>query len=411
MAPAALLELRTILQSALPDLLAQLEHLVAIDSGTYTKAGVNEVGAWMADRLASLGGLVERLPGTDLGDAFTATFTNGRAGPSVLLIGHSDTVFDPGTAAARPFTESDGRLLGPGVSDMKAGLLVGLHALAAFRAVATASLSDPSAASVADWLPVGRLIFVVNPDEEIGSPSSTALISRLAAGADVALVLEAARENGDIVSSRKGHTDLRVHIRGRAAHAGVEPHKGRSAVLEAAHKIIALHDLNGRFPGVTVNAGVVHGGTRPNIVADWATIGVDVRAVQRRDQEAVEAAIVGIAGTSSVPDVEGEMEIATRHWPMERTAASGRLVEHAVAVAAELGFDLHEAATGGASDGNTTAGLGVPTIDGLGPIGGLDHAPGEYVERDSIVPRATLLAGLLQAIGADPRFEGRSQHA
>ncbi len=285
---------------------------------------------------------------------------------------------------------------------MKAGLLTGLYALAALRSVIAAGTpSTPSVAST-DWLPVGRLVFIVNPDEEIGSPVSTPVIAEHAVRADVALVLEAARENGDIVSSRKGHTDLRIHVQGRAAHAGVEPHKGRSAVLEAAHKIVALHELNGQYPGVTVNAGVVRGGTRPNIVAESAIIEVDVRAVERRHLESVEAAILAIAETSTVPEVLGTVEVATRHWPMERTEASARLVEHAIRLAAELGFTLREAATGGASDGNTTAGLGVPTIDGLGPIGGLDHAPGEYIEVDSIVPRMALLAGLLRAIGDDP---------
>ena len=197
---------------------------------------------------------------------------------------------------------------------------------------------------------------------------------------------------------------LRFAVHGRAAHAGVEPEKGRSAVLEAAHQIVALHGLNGRWPGVTVNVGVVQGGTRPNIVAESATLEIDVRAARRPDLEAVEAAIRAIADAPSVADTRTEVEVLSRHWPMEWTADSARLVEHAVAVAAHLGFELRDAATGGASDGNTTSGLGVPTLDGLGPIGGLDHAPGEYVELDSIVPRTTLLAGLLAAIGADPRF-------
>jgi glutamate carboxypeptidase len=198
---------------------------------------------------------------------------------------------------------------------------------------------------------------------------------------------------------------LRFAVHGRAAHSGVEPEKGRSAILEAAHKTIALHALNGRFPGASVNVGVVQGGTRPNIVAESATLD---RCPSRgaRELEAVEAAIRAVADASSVADTRTDIELLSRHWPMERTEAWGWLVEHAVDVAARLGFDLHDASTGGASDGNTTSGLGVPTIDGLGPIGGLDHGPDEYVDLDSIVPRTTLLAGLLEAIGADPRFRG-----
>jgi glutamate carboxypeptidase len=338
----------------------------------------------------------------DLGDTIVGTIERDASGLTVILIGHLDTVFEPGTSEERPFAIRDGRAYGPGVSDMKAGLLTGLHALAALRATAAARQPEASDVSVVSWLPVGRLVFIANPDEEIGSPASMPVIREQAALADVALVLEGARENGDIVSSRKGHLELRLDVHGRAAHAGVEPEKGRSAVLEVAHKIVNLQDLNGRFPGVTVNVGVVNGGTRPNIVAESASIQIDVRALTRRDLEAIEAAIRVIAEASVVPDVSSTVEVVTRHWPMERTTSTARLVEHAVRVAAELGFDLSEAATGGASDGNTTAGLGVPTIDGLGPIGGRDHSPDEYLELDSIVPRTTLLAGLLRAIASDP---------
>ena len=407
---ARLQDLRAAVESALPDYLDDLQRLVDVDCGTYTKSGVDDVATWAEQRLEELGASVVRHANAELGDTIVGTFERDAAGPTVLLIGHTDTVFGPGTVAERPFAMRDGRAYGPGVSDMKGGLLAGLYALAALRSVAAGAPSTPSVASTS-WLPVGRLVFIVNPDEEIGSPVSTPVIVEQAARADVALVLESARENGDIVSSRKGHTDLRIHVQGRAAHAGVEPHKGRSAVLEAAHKIVALHGLNGQYPGVTVNAGVVHGGTRPNIVAERADIEVDVRAVERRHLESVEAAILAIAEAPTVPGVTGAVEIAARHWPMERTDASARLVQHAVRLAAELGFALSDAATGGASDGNTTAGLGVPTIDGLGPIGGLDHAPGEYIEVDSIVPRTALLAGLLRAIGDDSQIGRTPRHA
>jgi glutamate carboxypeptidase len=227
-------------------------------------------------------------------------------------------------------------------------------------------------------------------------------IRRLAATADACLVLECARANGDIVSSRKGTLDLMVTVIGRASHAGVEPEKGRSAILEAARIVTDLHALNGRWPGVTVNVGVISGGTRPNVVAERATMEVDVRAVTREEFEAVEAAIAEVLVPRAVPDVTVEAELGGRHWPMEKLERSRRLVGHAVGLADALGFELHDAATGGASDANTTAGMGIPSIDGLGPIGGLDHSPGEYLEVASIVPRTTLLAALLVAIGRDP---------
>jgi glutamate carboxypeptidase len=320
------------------------------------------------------------------------TFRGNPRGPRALLIGHLDTVFDPGTAKERPFRVSDGRAYGPGVTDMKSGLLAGLYAILALRAAA----DDDD-----DWMPFERLVFVANPDEEIGSPASTAIIREAALGSDVAFVLECARANGDIVSSRKGTVDLRLTIRGRAAHAGVEPEKGRSAILEAAHLTIALQALNGRWPGVTCNVGVVKGGTRPNVVSEQAVLEVDLRSPSRAELEMAEAEIRAICAASTVPDVTTTIEEMGRHWPMEKLAASARLVDHAQALARRLGFAVRDAQTGGASDANTTSGLGVPTLDGLGPVGGDDHAPGEYLELDSIVPRVTLLAALLLATARD----------
>ena len=393
--------LRAAVEAAMPAYLADLERLVNVDCGSYTKEGVDEVGTWTAGFLRGLGASVESVPDETLGDTVVARFDGVPGGPRPLLIGHLDTVFDPGTAAERPFRIDGSRAYGPGVTDMKAGLLCGLYALAALREViADATPGAPG------WLPFERLTFIANPDEEIGSPASSRHIRAAAAESDVALVLECARANGDIVSSRKGVSHLDLQLHGRAAHAGVEPEKGRSAVLEAAHKVVALHALNGRWPGVTVNAGVVRGGTRSNVVAEECLIEVDVRAVTRESQEAAEAEIERIAREATVPDVTCAVEHRGRHWPMEKLEASSRLVDHAVALAAAIGFPLKDAATGGASDANTTAGMGVPTIDGLGPVGGNDHAPSEYLEVDSIVPRVTLLAALLLAIARDPVVRG-----
>ena len=390
--PDQLAAIRDIVAGQLPAYLDDLRRLVNVDCGSYTKAGVDEVGAWTGERLASLGAAVERSPSEELGDTWVARFDSGRPGLRALLIGHLDTVFDPGTAAARPFLIEGERAYGPGVTDMKSGLLAGLYAIDALRQ----SGGD-------EWLPFERLVFVANPDEEIGSIESGPIIRREAADADVCFVLECARANGDIVSSRKGILDLRLSIAGRAAHAGVEPEKGRSAILEAAHKTIALHALNGRWPGVTCNVGVLRGGTRPNVVAEQATLEVDLRAPVHAHLEAAEAALMAIASAATVPDTRCTIEEMGRHWPMEKLERSARLVELAQAIAGELGFELHDAATGGASDANTTAGMGAPTLDGLGPIGGNDHSPAEYLEIGSIVPRVTLLAGLLLATANDPQ--------
>ena len=383
--------LRGSIAADLPAFLADLERLVNIDCGSYTPDGVDEVGRWVGSFLAELGAEVERRPDPAgrLGSTIVATFHGRPGAPRVLLIGHMDTVFDPGTAAARPFRIDDDIAYGPGVTDMKSGLLAGLSALKAIVAER-------------GGMPFERLVFVANPDEEIGSPTSTPHIVEQAAGVDVALVLECARANGDIVSARKGIVDLRLTVHGRAAHAGVEPEKGRSAILEAARIVRAVHELNGRWPGVTVNVGVMGGGTRPNVVAESCSLEIDVRATERGALEVAEAEIRRIAEATEVPDTTVEFGEMARWWPMEKLERSGRLVEHAQAVATALGFGLADAATGGASDANTTSGLGIPSLDGLGPIGGNDHAPAEYLEVDSIVPRTTLLAGLLLAIAADP---------
>ncbi len=367
--------------------LAALEQLVNTDCGSYTPLGVNQVADFVASALTKLGAQVERTPHQPgdgqplLGDLVVGRLAG--SGPRLLLIGHMDTVFPAGTAAARPFRVDGDRALGPGASDMKGGLLAGLHALAALHATGL----RPNAT------------FVANPDEEIGSPFSTPRIRELATEHDAALVLECARANGDIVSARKGIADYQIRLIGRAAHAGVEPEKGRSAVLEAAHQVVALHDLNGRWPSVTVNAGVIEGGTRPNVVAEACRIELDLRAATDDEFELAAAAVSGIVSHPTLDGVTAELSRAAYHPPMERTPASGRLAALATAIAADLGFTVRDAATGGASDANTTSAAGLPTLDGLGPIGGDDHSVDEWLDLASVVPRTALLAGLMAHIG------------
>ena len=243
--PSILRRLHEEIERRLPDYLADLEAIVNIESGSYTKSGVDRVSTWMADRLQALGAIIECYPNDKFGDTIVASIEGLHEGPTVMLVGHADTVFEPGFLARRPYEIRAGKIMGPGTSDMKAGLLNGLYAIEAMRATAP----DP------ERFPVAKLIYVINPDEEIGSPLSSPIIADLARSADAAFVMEAARPNGDIVSARKGMMHIRATIRGRAAHAGMEPQNGRSATLEAAHKTVALHALNGRWPGVTVNVG------------------------------------------------------------------------------------------------------------------------------------------------------------
>ncbi len=367
--------------------LVDLARLVNVDCGSYSPDGVNRVAELVAARLSALGATVERSahrpdPGEPrLGDLVIGRLTGD--GPRVLLIGHMDTVFEAGTADERPYRAIDGRATGPGVTDMKAGLLAGLDAVGALRACG----ARPA------------VTFVANPDEEIGSPFSTPHIRALVPEHDVALVLECARDNGDIVSARKGIADAEILVSGRAAHAGIEPEKGRHAILAAARQIERIQALNGRWPGVTANVGAIHGGTRPNVVPAACRYELDLRATTSSAFDAAWAEVTAIVAAPDPAGTTAELRRTAHHPPMERMPATARLVELAVAIAAELGFPLGDAATGGASDANTTSAAGLPTLDGLGPVGGDDHSADEWLDLESVVPRVTLLASLIDRVG------------
>jgi glutamate carboxypeptidase len=365
-----------------------LRQMVDVDSGSFTPAGVNRVADMCVVRFESGGWSVERRspdPGSEpeLGDMVIGTL-RGSGGPRVLMIGHTDTVFDEGTVAERPFRVAGDRAYGPGVNDMKGGLLTGFFAIQVLREAGFDAFE--------------QITYINNPDEEIGSPFSGPVIKELARGFDAAFVFEGARANGDIVSSRKGVTDYAITFHGRAAHSGVEPEKGRNALLEAAYKIIELQALNGRWPGVTVNVGVAQGGTRSNVVPDLCVLRVDLRSPEASTLEQAEAEIARICSTTVDPDVSIEASPRGWHRPMEKKEGGARLAQLAIEVAAELGFELRDASTGGASDANTTSAAGTPTIDGLGPVGGDDHAPAEWVDLNSIVPRIALFAGILSRL-------------
>ena len=377
---------RDLAEQRYPAFLGELEAMVNVDCGSFSPEGVNRIADRCERRFREHGWEVDRRAHDGdprLGDLLIGRL-RGSGGPNVLLVGHMDTVFDDGTAAERPFAIEGTVARGPGVSDMKAGLLAGFFA--------THVLQD------AGFDGFGTITYVCNPDEEIGSPFSGPVIRELAPQHHAAFVLEGARENGDIVSSRKGVTDYTIRFTGRAAHAGVEPEKGRNAILQAAHTVAALQGLNGRWPGVTVNVGVARGGTRSNVVAERCELQVDLRSPELATLEEAEAEIARIAADTEVPDVTVAVEASGWHRPMEKRGASQRLVDIAVAAASELGFELRDAATGGASDANTTSAAGTPTIDGLGPVGGDDHGPAEWVDLASVVPRTALLATILSRV-------------
>ena len=377
----------TYLQIARDRYIPELTRVCAIDSGSYHKAGIDQVQDHFQRRLTELGFEVERVRNAEWGDDLVAR-RRGTGKGRILLIGHADTVYPVGEAARRPVIVEGDHLLGPGTCDMKAGILTGIYAVEALNAIG--------------WTNYELLTILIVSDEEIEQRHSVELLQTEGAAHDVVLTLEAARANGDIVTARKATRWFRIDAKGKAAHAGVEPEKGRSAILEAARVVRGLHALNGRWEGVTVNVGKIGGGTRPNVVAERCDLEVDVRSTTADGLREVEAAIREIAAASEVPDTTVEVEVRVGWLPMEKLERSGRLVDHAQAIASRLGFDVKDTSTGGASDANTTSGMGVPSLDGLGPIGGNDHSPAEYLDVDSIVPRTTLLAGLLLAIARDP---------
>jgi glutamate carboxypeptidase len=292
-----------------------------------------------------------------------------------------DTVYPDGVAAARPMRIDGDRILGPGTADMKAGLLAGIYAMEALCAQ--------------DYRPFGEVVLLFTSDEETGSAESRGLIEETARRCDAALVLEAARASGAIVAARKGVQEYTLTVQGRAAHAGVEPEKGRNALLEMAHQIIALQALNGAIPNVTVNAGVARGGTAVNVVPELAVLEAEARAFDPGGLAAIDARIRAIAAAPTVPDTTITLIMRKGFPPMPRTPATERLAAMAREIAATLGFDLEAVSTGGASDASLVAGAGTPVLDGLGPIGGDDHSPREWVALDSIVPRTVLLAALI----------------
>ncbi|MFI5273920.1 MAG: M20 family metallopeptidase [Ktedonobacterales bacterium] len=366
-------------------LLDDLRTLVDIDSGTYTPAGVAAVADVLEPRFAALGAEVRRIPGQALGPQLVARLRGSGQG-RVLLIGHMDTVFPDGEVGRRPFAIRDGQAFGPGVLDMKSGLLVGLHALNLLRSAGTA--------------PFAELTFICNSDEEIGSPESRELIREAAAAADVALVLEPTSDVERLTVARKGVGMYRLAVTGLSAHAGVEPKKGRSAIVELAHKILAIQALNGQLDGLTLNVGVVRGGERPNVVPDFAEATIDIRVTSPEQIARVEDELRRIADDATVHGTSGALSGSFAHRPFQQSERSRQLFALASAEAATLGLTLRGEPTGGGSDGNTAAALGVPTLDGLGPSGGQAHNPGEHVEIASIAPRIALLAGLLTRLGS-----------
>ncbi len=373
-------ELLSHLERKLPESLRLLEQMVTMESPSFEKRMVDEFVSFLGERFHEIGGQVDFINAERFGNHLRVRF----AGPDkgrILLLGHTDTVWPAGEIQKRPFRIDGNRAYGPGVFDMKAGIVLMWMALSALQ-----ELRPGLARSVT---------VLLTSDEEVGSNSSRGLIESEAGQSSAVLVLEPSLPGGVLKTARKGVGRFTLKAIGRAAHAGIDPSKGINAIEEISRQIIRLQGMSGPG-GTTVTVGVVQGGTRSNVVPAEAGIEVDVRVESMEEADRITKAI-----RSLTPELAGarlEVRGSISRPPMERTAETARLFKAAQDIAAEIGIDLKEGSTGGASDGNLTAALGIPTLDGLGPIGDGAHAVDEHVEIDSLPLRAGLLAGMIERL-------------
>jgi glutamate carboxypeptidase len=357
-------------------MLKLLETLVNTDGGSYDKAGVDAVGMHIRQFLDSQSIATEVTPDTKFGDAITATVGHGGNRP-ILLMGHRDTVFPKGEPTRRPFRIDADRAYGPGVSDMKAGLVMNCFVLAAIKKFGGAPA------------PVMALF---TGDEEIGSPFSRRVIEHHARAARVVFNSEPGRAIGAAVTGRKGGVFMRLEITGKAAHSGANFEVGISAINELARKTLALAALSDLPKGITLNVGVVSGGQTVNTVAPWAKAEVDLRFITPADRAAAMAKIEAIVAHSCVPGTTAELEITGEFLPLVETADNKELFQHYAGCLGELGFEPKALFTGGCADSGFASATGTPTICSVGPVGGRAHSPEEYMEIETLVPRAKALA-------------------
>lgn len=357
-----------------------LKQLVNAESPSDNKAAVDAAVRLTASLAEAVGGRAKLHKQKHFGDVLELRFGPARSSRKpILLLGHLDTVWPLGTLATMPWRERDGRIYGPGVLDMKAGIAM---ALAAIRILNDAKISRP-------------ITLLLNSDEEVGSHVSRSITERLALASSAVLVLEPAQGLA-CKTARKGVGDYHLHVTGVAAHSGVDFERGHSAILELARLLQTVAGFTDLKLGRTVNPGVISGGTRSNVIAQHATADVDVRIAKASDAAKVEKLFRSLR--CSDPACKLEITGGLNRPPMERKPGTVALYKQARKLAAEIGFELNEAATGGGSDGNFTAALGVPTLDGLGAVGEGAHAAHESIVIEHLVPRTALLAALLASI-------------
>ena len=364
-------------QKELPAVQSLLQELVEIESPSTDKAAVDHLGGRIRRELQALDGALEVLPQAQVGDQVLSRWGAGPDG--ILFLCHMDTVFDLGTLTARPFRAVDGRLEGPGVQDMKSGIAMLLSVLRLLK-------------QHGQW-PKRPLAALFTSDEETGSQASRALIEAEARRAGLVLCLEPALANGALKTSRKGTGDIELRVKGMASHAGVDHAGGRNAIEELAYHILEAQQLTEYSRGTTVNVGVISGGTRPNVVPDEAQAWIDFRVQAGEEYDRLDRWVKGLA--PRIPGTRLSASITLNRPPMPRDDTMIRTFQRAREIGRALGLDLMEGATGGGSDANFVAPLGVPVLDGLGAVGDGAHSDHEYILAQSLAERSALLAALL----------------
>jgi glutamate carboxypeptidase len=368
------------LQASQDEMVRTLERLVMLESPTSDRAAVNAVAGFLTQAFQELDAQVERIPQAAFGDHLRVTWGVGER--QVLLLGHMDTVWPVGETARRAFCVNGDRATGPGIFDMKGGLVTGLYAVNALRAL--------------QLVPAHRLVFLLNSDEEVGSCTSRPYIEEEARRSEAVLVLEPSREDA-LVTWRKGVGRFEMEIHGLASHSGAAHERGVSAVEELAHQVLRLEAMTNYERGTSVNVGVIQGGSKVNVrpAAAWAS--VDLRVTTASEGKRMTEAILGLRPLN--PNATLIVSGGINRPPWEPTPHGEALFQRARRVGAALGLDLWPAGTGGGSDGNFTAALGIPTLDGLGVVGDDAHALTEWVDLTSLPRRAALLAELLLDLG------------
>lgn len=352
-----------------------LKTLVETESPSHNKAAVDRVGAIVADEARKLGAQVEVIPNKETGDHVLSQWGNGKDG--ILLLCHMDTVFPLGTLAKMPHREADGKIFGPGTTDMKAGIVI---SLAAIEGAQRQGLNRP-------------VTLLCTSDEEIGSHTSREYIERLAKESALVLVMEPAMPDGSLKTWRKGVGEFRVKTKGRAAHAGGDHEKGRNAIEEMAHQVVAIQKLTDYSKQTTLNVGVIHGGTVSNVIPEECAVQVDVRVMQPGEWERVEAEMKNLK-----PVLDGtSIEVAgnLNRPPMPFDDRMKATFEKAKSIGRNIGLNLTAGGTGGASDGNFVAPLGIPLLDGMGAVGNGAHSEREFIFADSLDQRVKLISRLL----------------